>query len=272
MTVEPTLQHTLGAGPVPVDLLAIGAHPDDVEYGMGGTLVHHHHLGYRIGVVDLTRGELGSKGTPDLRRTEAAAAAGVYGAAFRTCLDLGDNRVAPTEDAVHRLARVIRQARPRVVASHLAEERHPDHRAAHELVRRAVFAAALRTLDLDVGHHVVSATLAFPTDRVLDGEVSVDVSGVWEERLATMRAFASQFAAPTLDIDRRLYGTDDHLEVVAARARVQGQAIGARYAEAFLCDRGVAVHDLLAGLDGDEPRGARGGISILPTTEDLLRG
>ncbi len=239
-----------GDDPGPVDLLAVGAHPDDVEYGMGGTLVHHHHLGHRIGVVDLTRGELGSKGTPAGRRAEALTAAGVYGARFRVCLDLGDNRVTPTETAVRRLAAVIRRTRPRVVASHLAEERHPDHRAAHELVRRAVFAAALRNLELDdpdTGHHVVRRTLSFPTDRVLDGDLYVDVTAVWEDRLATMRAFASQFAVPTLAIDRQLYGTDDHLALVAARARVQGQAIGVRYAEAFLSDGGIAVADLLAG-------------------------
>jgi len=85
---------------------------------------------------------------------------------------------------------------------------------------------------------------------VLDGDVHVDVTEVWEERLATMHAFASQFDAPTLPIDQRLYGTDDHLALVAARARVQGQAIGVRYAEAFLCDRGVALDDLVAGLGG----------------------
>lgn len=252
MTADSDASLPVGDRPVPVDLLAVGAHPDDVEYGMGGTLVRHHHLGYRIGVVDLTRGELGSKGTPDLRHQEAAAAARVYGAAFRVGLDLGDNQVAATEAAVHRLAAIIRVSRPRIVASHLAEERHPDHRATHELVRRAVFAAALRTLDLDVGeHHVVAATLGFPTDRVLDGDVHVDVTEVWEARLATMQAFASQFDAPTLPIDQRLYGTDDHLALVAARARVQGQAIGVRYAEAFRCDRGVAVDDLVTGLGGE---------------------
>jgi N-acetylglucosamine malate deacetylase 1 len=249
MTADADAALPVGDAPAPVDLLAIGAHPDDVEYGMGGTLVRHHHLGYRIGVVDLTRGELGSKGTPELRRQEAAAAARVYGAAFRLCLDLGDNRVAATDVAVHRLAAIIRASRPRIVASHLAEERHPDHRAAHELVRRAVFAAALSNLHLDVGeHHVVGATLGFPTDRALDGDVHVDVTEVWEARLATMQAFASQFEVPTLPIDQRLYGTDDHLALVAARARVQGQAIGVRYAEAFRCDRGVALDDLVAGL------------------------
>ena len=251
MSADPTAATPIADTPLPVDLLAIGAHPDDVEYGMGGTLVRHHHLGYRIGVVDLTRGELGSKGTPELRQREAAAAARVYGAAFRLCLDLGDNRVAATDAVVRRLAAIIRASRPRIVASHLAEERHPDHRAAHELVRRAVFAAALSNLDLDVGeHHVVGATLGFPTDRALDGDVHVDVSEVWEARLATMQAFASQFDTPTLPIDQRLYGTDDHLALVAARARVQGQAIGVRYAEAFRCDRGVALDDLVAGLGG----------------------
>jgi len=251
VSTDPTPAASPADMPQPVDLLAIGAHPDDVEYGMGGTLVRHHHLGYRIGVVDLTRGELGSKGTPELRRQEAAAAAQVYGGAFRVCLDLGDNRVAATEAAVHRLAAIIRVSRPRIVASHLAEERHPDHRAAHELVRRAVFAAALRNLDLDVGdHHIVAATLGFPTDRAIDGDVHIDVTEVWEARLATMQAFASQFEAPTLPIDQRLYGIDDHLALVAARARLQGQAIGVRYAEAFRCDRGVALDDLVAGLGG----------------------
>ena len=230
-----------------VDLLVVGAHPDDAEYGMGGTLLMHHQAGYRIGVVDLTRGELGSKGTPDLRAREAAHAAELYGARWRCCFDLGDNRVAADPDAAQALARVIRDARPALVFTHHDIDRHPDHRAAHELTRRAVFAAALRTLDLGSTAHVVAATLCFPTDGVLDRpDVVVDVTDVWEQRLETMRRFVSQFDSDTLEIDRAHYGVDDYLEITAARARVHGQHAGVRYAEAFVTDRPPPADDLLA--------------------------
>ncbi len=236
--------------PSPVDLLAIGAHPDDVEYGMGGTLVRHHRADYRIGVVDLTRGELGSKGSPELRADEARDAAAVYGARFRSCLDLGDNEVAHDPANVRRLATVIRTARPRVIVTHQGEDRHPDHRAANELVSRAVFAAALATLDLGVEHHVTAGLLGFPTDRVINGDVYVDVTAVWDARLEAMRRFASQFSAPTRDIDHTLYGIDDYLEVATTRARAHGQRIGVAYAEAFVTEQGVRSDDLVALFDG----------------------
>ena len=236
--------------PTPVDLLAVGAHPDDVEYGMGGTLVRHQRASHRIGVVDLTRGELGTKGTPEQRAVEADAAARHYGASFRHGLDLGDNRVGSDRASVERLAAVIRAARPTLVCSHHAEDRHPDHRAAHELVRRAVFAAALPALELTLGgepvnHHVVDGVLYFPTDRVIDADVYVDVSDLWDARLGLMVAFASQFTAPTVELDHTLYGIDDYLEVVQTRARAHGQRIGVRYAEAFTAEQGVAADDLV---------------------------
>ncbi len=237
--------------PAPVDLLVVGAHPDDAEYGMGGTLMRHHHAGHRIGVVDLTRGELGTKGSPQQRADEARAAAALYGASFRHGLDLGDNRVTSAPATVEMLAAVIRAAQPTLVCTHLSEDRHPDHRTAADLVRRAVFAAALASLELTidgdvVGHHVADGLLHFPTDRVIDGDVLVDVSDVWDARLDTMRAFGSQFTAPTAAIDHTLYGIDDYLEVAATRARAHGQRIGVRYAEAFTSDRGLAADDLVA--------------------------
>jgi N-acetylglucosamine malate deacetylase 1 len=246
-----------GPGPSPgtVDVLAVGAHPDDVELGAGGTLLRHHRAGYAVGVVDLTRGELGSKGDPDTRAREARDAAALYGARWRACLDLGDGLVRDDADSVRRLAAVIRTARPRLVLTHHREDRHPDHESAHQLVRRAVFAAALRNLDLGVEHHVTPGLLCFPTDRVVDADVSVDVTEVWEERLELLRRFASQFAAPTLPIDHALYGIDDHLEAVTARARVHGQRVGAAYAEAFVSAGGVAVDDLVALVSPGGPTG-----------------
>lgn len=241
----------------PVDLLVAGAHPDDAEYGMGGTLVRHHRAGRRIGVVDLTRGELGSKGTHRQRHQEARAAAETYGARWRVNLDLGDTRVDTSVEAVHRLARVVRAARPRLVCTHHHEDRHPDHRVAPELVRRAVFAAALRTLDLGVAHHPSARLLFFPSDGTLArADVMVDVTEVWPERVEAMRHFASQFDAPTLAIDHEWYGVSDYLEATEARARVHGQRVGVRYAEAFVTQRELLTDDLVSLLHapaGDLP-------------------
>lgn len=236
-----------------VDLLAIGAHPDDVELGMGGTLVLHHRLGHRIGVVDLTRGELGSKGSPELRAEEARAAATVYGAQWRVGLDLGDNRVVDAPEPARTLARVVRMARPSLVLTHHAEDRHPDHRAAHGLVRRAVFAAGLVNLELGLPHHVISALAFFLSDEVAACDLVVDVTPVWTQRLATLRCFASQFTTPTVDLDHRYYGIEDQLAAVDARARVIGQQIGVRYGEGFVLQRPVPTGDLLALLASATP-------------------
>lgn len=228
-----------------VHLLAIGAHPDDVEFALGGTLARHVRMGYRVGVVDLTRGELGSKGNPALRAQEAAAAARVYGASFRLCLDLGDNRVVDDPDVARRLAALIRSCRPSLVFAHDGDDRHPDHRGAFALVRRAVFLAALRSLDLGAPHHVVDRLCYFPLNETVRPHFVVDVTDEWPQKEAAMRAFQSQFVDPTLEIDHRFFGVDDYLEMARVRARLYGQFIGVRYGEGFLCQDAVPVSDLI---------------------------
>lgn len=230
----------------PVDILAIGAHPDDVEYSMAGTILVHRRLGYRVGVVDLTRAELGSKGSPEIRRREAELAAQRLGAAFRVNLDLGDNRVVDDPEAAQVLARVIRQARPALVFTHHGEDRHPDHRGACALTRRAVFMAALQKLDLGYPHHVVAALLFYPSNELIRPDVVVDVSQVWDEREEVMRCYASQFVDPTLEIDHRYFGVYDYIETARVRARHYGQLIGARYGEGFTCQTGIRATDLVA--------------------------
>ncbi|WPD18898.1 MULTISPECIES: bacillithiol biosynthesis deacetylase BshB1 [Thermaerobacter] len=229
----------------PVDVLVIGAHPDDAEIGMGGTLVKLHRLGYRIGVIDLTRGELGSKGTPERRAQEAALAARVYGARFRFNLNLGDNRVEDSPALGRKVAALIRRCRPRVVFTHHGDDRHPDHRGASALVRRAVFQAALRNLDLGEPHHVVDALLFFPVNEWVEPSFVVDVTATFDAKLEAMRAFASQFVEPTAPIDHKYFGVEDYLEATVVRARHYGLRIGVRYGEAFLADA-VPVADPVA--------------------------
>lgn len=231
--------------PVPVDVLVIGAHPDDAEIGMGGTLVKLHRLGYSIGVIDLTRGELGSKGTAERRAEEAAAAAAVYGARFRANLNLGDNRIDDSPALGRKLAELIRRARPRLVFTHHGDDRHPDHREAHALVRRAVFQAGLRNLDLGVPYHLVDALIFFPVNEWVEPSFVVDITDTFEGKLEAMRAFASQFVEPTAPIDHKYFGVEDYLEAAAVRARHYGMRIGVRYGEAFVTD-GVPVSDPVA--------------------------
>lgn len=227
----------------PVDVLVIGAHPDDAEVGMGGTLCLLHRQGYRLGLLDLTRGELGSKGTPERRRAEAEAAADVFGAAFRHCLDLGDGYIVDDIDTAKRLAALIRHSRPKLIFTHDGADRHPDHRGAHALVSRAVFQASLKTLDLGVPFHVPDRLIFFPINEWLEPSFVVDVTPVWSERLATLQAFTSQFVEPSAVIDHKYFGVSDYQAALAARARLYGQKIGVTFGEGFTTYDAVPVAD-----------------------------
>lgn len=132
----------------PVDLLVFGPHPDDIEIGLGGTVALHAARGDRVGLCDLTRGELGSNGTPEEREAEAEAARVVLGAAWRVNLRWPDGGITGTGAQVADVVRLVRQARPRAVAIPYWDDRHPDHRAASEVLRRAVFRSGLRRFEL----------------------------------------------------------------------------------------------------------------------------
>ncbi len=234
----------------PVDLLAVGAHPDDVEFGAGGLLCLSAQRGDRVGVADLTRGEAGSKGDADLRAREAAAAAAVYGAAFRANLDLGDTRLADTPEAAGELAALIRACRPHVVLAPPAADRHPDHRAAALLVRRAVLYAGLGKLG--DGAPASPAVLHYAVNEWERPDFVVDVSGVWEARLRALRAFASQTAA-TVEIDRSYFGAHDYVRLIEARAAYHGALIGVPHGEGYwLAHGGVPLADPLRAFGGRE--------------------
>lgn len=226
-----------------VDVLVIGAHPDDAEFSMGGTLCLLADQGYTIGLIDLTRGELGSKGDPERRRQEALRAAEVFGALFRECFDLGDGHVRDDVQTAFRIAAAIRQCRPKLVFTHHGEDRHPDHRGAHELVSRSVFQASLRSLDLGVPYHCPDRLIFFPSNELMKPDFFVDVTDVWERKMASLEAFESQFVEASAPIDHVYFGVSDYRRAVEARAVVYGQRIGVRYAEGFAVRDGVPVTD-----------------------------
>ncbi len=230
------------------DLLALFAHPDDAELLAGGTLIKAVDQGYRVVAAGLTRGELGSKGTPELRAKEAAAAADVMGLAERVNLGLPDGHLAST-DAMRRIVvEAIRRYQPRTVITHYTVGRHPDHRLAAELVRDACFLAGLVNYPADGEKHRPAKllhTMSYREDAVRPAFV-VDTSAQLERKLEAMRCFASQWNNETLQ-GGELHPTGQSLfDLVRTQDAHAGSLIRRPYGEPFWTLENVAVEDVVS--------------------------
>ncbi len=231
-----------------LDLLVIAAHPDDAELTVGGTIIKSIHEGLRVGVLDLTQGELGSRGTVELRAQEAANAATVLGLSVRENLQLPDGNI--TSDGLHPLIGVLRRWCPRTVMTHPSECRHPDHEATHHLVRKACFYAGLPKLKHPDGappwrpHHV----LYFAEVGLFDPSFVVDVSSEWSQRTRALQCYGSQFHSPAYKSNstepETFISSAGFLEWVDARARTYGHLIGCAYGEPFQYQGTLGVSDL----------------------------
>lgn len=230
------------------DLAAVCAHPDDAELAMGGTLAREAARGRRIALVDLTRGEAGSRGTPEIRAAEAAAAAAILGAAHRESLGLPDAGLLPHPEARDRVVEALRRLRPRIVLLQHWEQRHPDHAAASRLVYDAAFVAGLRAYRSELGaaFRPTKLVYALPTTEGADLAPSfvVDITETFETKMRAIAAFASQFTpapgeASGLPLDR----FREHVELAARR---NGQRIRVRHGEAFVTREPLEVQDLLS--------------------------
>lgn len=219
----------------PLDVLAVMAHPDDAELLCGGALIKSADAGERTGIVDLTRGETGSRGSAQLRQEEASTAAAILGLAERRNAGLPDSRLANDHEARRRVAALIRELRPRVVVTHWREGRHPDHRVAAELVRDGCFLAGLKNFDAPGERHrpekFVYAT-QFREDADPPSFV-VDVTAQMDRKLAAIEAYASQFEG-VAQAGEVLPGGDrplaDQIRAVMAR---DGSRIRAAFGEPF---------------------------------------
>lgn len=238
-----------------LDVLALAAHPDDVELSAGGTVCLLAKQGYKVGIVDFTRGELGSRGTPEGRMEEARAASEIIGLVARENLGLPDGDIANTKANQHKLIRLIRRYRPHIALINAPECRHPDHCAAAKLATDAFFYSGLRmieTQDADAAqgpwrpHHVLHYMQSVPFEPTL----VVDVSSVWEQRIAALQAFRSQFFNPDYEPDEdepdTYVSNPDFFKWIEARARTYGYTVGATYGEPLLYRHGpIGVSDLV---------------------------
>jgi bacillithiol biosynthesis deacetylase BshB1 len=238
----------MSASPGEFDIAAICAHPDDTELVMGGTLAREAARGRRIALVDLTRGEAGSRGTPAVRAAEAAEAARILGASHRESLDLPDARLSPAPEARDVVVAALRRLRPTLVLLQHWEQRHPDHAAASRLVYDASFVAGLRGYRPELGPAFRPQKLvyALPTTEGSDAmpRFVVDITETFETKMRAIAAFASQFLpgpdeVPGLPFDR-------YRESAELAARRNGQRIHVRYGEAFVTREPLAVSDLLS--------------------------
>jgi bacillithiol biosynthesis deacetylase BshB1 len=231
-----------------LDVLAIAAHPDDVELSVGGTLVKLTRMGYRTGVLDLTRGESGTRGTPEVRAAEAARAAEVLGLAVRENLDLGDARVWANEESRARLVRVLRRLRPRLICTQYWADPHPDHAHTSQLVREAAHVAGLAKYDAESGQERFrpSGIAYFLFPRTVAPTFIVDITETSARKWEAIRCYASQFYDPqSRELESRV-STQTFMDEIEARDRYFGALVGARHGEAFFVREALNVPDPVA--------------------------
>jgi bacillithiol biosynthesis deacetylase BshB1 len=226
-----------------VDVLAIGAHPDDLELSCGGTLLRMHWLGYRVGLVDVTRGERGTRGTADIRAAEAEEAFHIMGADFRENLNLGDMMVTDSPENRVAMAECIRRHKPSIVITHALQDRHPDHEGTSALVKHAMFLAGARNFTAKGEPHTPNRLMYFPSHWVQDVNVFVDITPFWEQKILAAQCYKSQFFNPSSSEPSTLLSRENFFEDLDARFRNFGMQCGVKYAEAFWVREKLRIDD-----------------------------
>jgi bacillithiol biosynthesis deacetylase BshB1 len=229
----------------PLDVLAIAAHPDDVEQTCGGTLIRMAEMGYRTGVLDLTAGDMGTRGTPEIRLQEAERAAGHMLLSWRSNLRMPDARLENTIAARMTLMGEIRRLRPRVVILPYWEARHPDHYRAGELAYEACFLAGIRKLDEYSEPHRPFKVLYSSLYANVTPSFVVDISAQFERRMSALLSYESQYGKRG-EGSELFPGEAEIRERLAAVARFYGNLIGAKYGEPFVVKETIRVDDVVA--------------------------
>lgn len=230
-----------------VDYMAIGAHPDDIELGCGGTLLRLASLGKRGVLVDMTDASMGTRGTPEIRAKEARAAAKVL-KAERVNLGLPDGRLADGWDAQKRLIDEIRKWRPKVVLTHHCQEEHPDHETTARIVKQAMYKAGLAKLDVAGAPHRPGRLFSFVGMEAHEPSFCVDITPFWDAKIKAILCYKSQFHNPAAGAfkGKTDLASPAFLEFLEVRNRFWGSRIKRRYAEAFVSSELPEVHDITA--------------------------
>ena len=229
-----------------LDILAFAAHPDDVELSCSGTLMKHISEGKRVGVIDLTEGELGSRGSVSLRYKEAENASKIMGVTVRENLKMRDGFFEINEENKLKIVTAIRTYRPKIVLANAIEDRHPDHGRAAQLVSEACFLAGLRKVETIVGGQLQEAyrpqvVYHYIQDRYVKPDFVVDITPYIERKMEAIQAYKSQFYDPNSTEPQTPISGADFLDFLKARGKELGRPIGVQYAEGFTAERLVGV-------------------------------
>ncbi|WP_088102185.1 bacillithiol biosynthesis deacetylase BshB1 [Halalkalibacter urbisdiaboli] len=229
-----------------LDILAFGAHPDDVEIGMAGTLVKYTKKGYNVGICDLTMAELSSNGTVERRQAEAKRAGEYLGLHTRIQLDFPDRGLRHTgEEQMRELVSIIRYYQPSIVFAPYSIDRHPDHGECGKLVKEAVFNAGIRKYRCtkNLGHHRVKDVYFYLINSYERPDFVIDISDYIETKKLALQAYESQFVGDANSIETPL--TNGYIEVVEARERLFGKEVSVDYAEGFKVTKPFLVKTLI---------------------------
>ena len=232
-----------------LDILVIAVHPDDAELCCSGTILKHIAMGKKVGIVDLTRGELGTRGTAETRDEEAADSARILGLHARENLRFRDGFFQ--NDEFHRLEviKVIRKYQPEIILSNALEDRHPDHGRAGDLVYDSVFLSGLPKIETEVeglnqAAHRPRLLLQYIQDRYLKPDIIVDISAHMDQKIETIKAFKTQFYNPDVDGLQTYISSPEFFETVIGRSREFGKSIGATFGEGFTSRKLLGVDNL----------------------------
>ncbi|HXG92191.1 MAG TPA: bacillithiol biosynthesis deacetylase BshB1 [Blastocatellia bacterium] len=230
---------------IKLDALAVGAHPDDVEFSCGGTLIKLASLGYRVGVLDMARGELGTRGTAEIRARESEAAAQAMGLTIRDNLELPDGHIWLTEESRVKMVRKIRLYRPKIIFTHYWEDPHPDHVHTCQIVREAAHVAGLAKYDSETGQERFrpQAVVHFMFPRTVAPTFVVDITEHAAQKQRAVACYHSQLYNPNSKEPETALSSEAFLRRLEARQRFFGSLIAVEHAEAFVVREALNVHD-----------------------------
>jgi N-acetylglucosamine malate deacetylase 1 len=228
-----------------VDILAFGAHADDVEIGMGGTLAKYAEAGKKIVICDLTEAELSSNGSVSIRKREAMKAARHLGVKERVTLDIPDRGVYLSDENITKVVEVIRKYKPTAVFAPFEQDRHPDHGNASRLVKEAYFSSGIRKFNPSSPVHKAGKLYFYIINGFHRPHFVVNIENHMEAKLLSLSAYESQFEKGKDGVSTPL--TEDYIEAVEARERMMGKDAGIRYAEGFFSYNTLILHQDLLG-------------------------
>jgi len=232
-----------------LDILVLAVHPDDAELGCSGTIAKHIALGKKVGIVDFTRGELGTRGTAETRDVEAADSAKILGLHARENLRFRDGFFKNDEEHQLEVVKMIRKYQPEIILTNALHDRHPDHGRAGDLAHDACFLSGLPKIVTELNGVQQQAwrprlQFQYIQDRYIKPDIIIDITPYIETKLASIKAFKTQFFNPELDGPETYISSPDFFESVIGRSREFGKSIGTTYAEGFTCRKLLGVNSL----------------------------